>query len=180
MPLEYGMLDDKAESRSELLGVDYDLVKETVLNCKGLMGSLHRTIFPCLWTELIERDVEIGQMEDKTSSLWLVKLILENVVHICGRESFVKLKGTSTKIELGGPLGGALTAYHSLITPNRKRPILCISNKKMFLLDYPGLATAQPFQSLCQWKPLYLELPAFSNVCKSPSQCPPCPPSLSS
>lgn len=146
MPLEYGVLDDKAESRSDLLGVDYDLVKETVLNCKGLMESLHSTIFPCLWTELIERDVEIGQMEDKTSSLWLVKLILENVVHICRQESFVKIKGTSTKIELGGPVGGALTAYHSWsITPNRKRPILCISNKK-FLLAYPGLAIAQPFQ----------------------------------
>lgn len=146
MPLEYGVLDDKAESRSDLLGVDYDLVKETVLNCKGLMGSLHRTIFPCLWTELTERDIEIGQMEDKASSLWLVKLTLENIVYICGRESFVKIKGTSTKIELGGPVGGAVTVYQSSITPNQKRPILCIFNKKMFLLDYPGLATAQPFQ----------------------------------
>lgn len=69
MPLEYGVLGDKAESISDLLGVDYDLAQETVFNCKGLMGSLHRTIFPCLQTELIERDVEIGQMEDKTSAL---------------------------------------------------------------------------------------------------------------
>lgn len=51
----------------------------------------HSTFFPCPWSEAIERDSGIRQMEVKISPFWPVKLILENVVYVCGQVNLLKM-----------------------------------------------------------------------------------------
>lgn len=93
---------------------------------------------------------------------------------------------TSFTLELGGPVGGALTPYHSLsFSPKREETTFLLQQEDIFLLYYssrkkggssPCPTTTQSMidcYKSANEKPLHFEFPVFSNglfVYNSPSE----------